>query len=242
VSSDGDLIAGLPRGKSPLTDEPPPNPAQKRVWILDHPRLNQVYFALARPGSRAGEPDRLALRLADYALGGGGFSSRLVQRIRSDMGHTYSIHSSLPLDQVLGPFQIQSFTQTENLEPMLDLIQDELEAVRSRGFTPEEVEEARRHLHRALPLQLTSPDVVLRVVADGLLAGLEVEDLEADWHALRTTAFEQVNQAAQRLIGDNTFHLALIGPARAIQSRIENCGPAAVFPFRTPPDRWQDRG
>ncbi len=237
-----DLIAGLPPGKSPLTDEPPPNPAQKRVWILDHPRLNQVYFALARPGSRAGEPDRLALRLADYALGGGGFSSRLVQRIRSDMGHTYSIHSSLPLDQVLGPFQIQSFTQTENLEPMLDLIQDELEAVRSRGFTPEEVEEARRHLHRALPLQLTSPDVVLRVVADGLLAGLEVEDLEADWHALRTTAFEQVNQAAQRLIGDNTFHLALIGPARAIQSRIENCGPAAVFPFRTPPDRWQDRG
>ena len=234
------LLAGLPQGQHTSADEPPPAPATNPVWILDNPDIDQVYFALARPGCRAGDPDRVALRLADYALGSGGFSSRLMQRVRSDMGHTYGIHSSLPLDHVLGPFQIQSFTQTANLAAMLDLITDELEAIRTTGFTEAEVEDARKHRHGALPLYLTSPDAILHVVSDGLLAGLEVEDLEADWHAIRTTSLDQVNQAAHRLIGDGDFHLALIGPAQEILPQVDKRGPAAVFPFRTPPDCWKE--
>ena len=234
------LLANLPQEQKSLPDEMPPVPAAKPVWILDNPDIDQVYFALARPGCRAGDPDRIALRLANYALGSGGFSSRLMQRVRSEMGHTYGIHSSLPLDHVLSPFQIQSFTHTTNLKTMLDLITDELDVIRTTGFTETEVADARQHLHGALPLHLTSPDAILHVVSDGLLAGLDVEDLEADWHAIPATSLELVNQAAHRLIGDGAFHLALIGPAQEILPQVDKHGPAAVFPFRTPPDRWRE--
>ena len=232
------LLASVPQEQQHLPGEMPPEPAAKPVWILDNPDIDQVYFALARPGCRAGDPDRIALRLANYALGSGGFSSRLMQRVRSEMGHTYGIHSSLSLDQLMSPFQIQSFTHTTNLGTMLDLITDELDLIRSTGFTETEVADARQHLHGALPLHLTSPDAILHVVSDGLLAGLDVEDLEADWHAIPATSLEQVNQAARRLIGDGAFHLALIGPAQEILPQVDRHGPAAVFPFRTAPDRW----
>ena len=38
--------------------------------------------------------DYFPLKLANYILGEGGFSSRLMARIRSDLGFTYGIRSS----------------------------------------------------------------------------------------------------------------------------------------------------
>ena len=232
------LIAELPLGATPLPTEPQPRPATENVWILDNADIDQVYLALSRPGIRAGDPDRMALRLADYALGSGGFSSRLMKRVRSEMGHTYSIGSSLTMDQVLGPFQIQSFTQTGNVQEMLQLIDSELEAICNDGFSQEEVEDARRHIHGALPLHLTNPEVILRVAADGLLAGIEIEDLETEWNSIPDIPPERVNEAARRLLGDG-FQLALIGPEKALQSQVESRGEIAIFPFGSTPDSWK---
>ena len=165
------LRGTLPAGPIGPQVEPAPNPARKPVWVADHPDLGQVFFALSRPGARADDPDRVALRLADYALGGSGLTSRLMQRVRAEMGHTYGIHSSLPLERAPGPFRIQSFTQVDNLGPMLDLIESELAAVSAAGFTAAEIEEARQHLHGSLPLRLTSPSAILRAAMGALNAG-----------------------------------------------------------------------
>ena len=234
------LIAKLPSTPTSQAVEPEPLPASESVWILDNDDIDQVYFTLGRAGCRASDPDRVALRLADYALGSGGFSSRLMKRVRSEMGHTYSIGSSLTMDHVLGPFQIQSFTQTANIGPILRLIESELEAIANDGFTEAEIDGARRHLHGALPLHLTNPEVILRVAADGLYSGLNVADLESDWHSILEIPVEEVNQAARRLIGD-PFHLAMIGPAAELRSQVDSRGQIAVFPFGSTPDSWTER-
>lgn len=239
------LIATLPAnadrsGGQPFENwsEPAPTPAHKRVWILDHAKLDQVSFALARPGARAGDPDRIALRLADYALGSGGFSSRLMNRVRAQMGQTYGIDSTLPLDHVLTAFKIQSFTKVDNLADMLTLVDRELEAIRNEGFTSDELSDAQAHLYGSLPLKLTNPDTIAGVVAHGLRAGLTPEDMESDWDAIRDVSLDQVNAAARRLLGEEPFHLALIGPSGKILPKVADRGEAAVFKFRSCPDRW----
>lgn len=236
------LIAVLPEGNDDEPVEPQATASSKRIWILDHPKLDQTFLALGRPGIRAGDQDRAALRLANYMLGGGGFSSRLMARIRSERGHTYGIRSTLPESDLLGTFTIQSFTETGNLPAMRSLIESELEDICTKGFNHQELEAAQSHLHGALPLRLTNPSAVLGAVAHGLRAHLSLEDLENDWHVIRETSLDQTNAAARRLIGDGTFHLALIGPAREILSQIKDRGVVGVFPFRRPPDRWPDPG
>lgn len=220
--------------------EPEPRPARNKIWILDHRKIDQVYFALGRLGVRAGEPDRIALRLANYMLGGGGFSSRLMARVRSEMGQTYGIQSWLGEDEMMGLFAIQSFTKIDNIADMLRLIDDELDAIRQDGFTTDELKAAQDHLHGALPLSLTSPDDILMAAAGGLRAGLTIDQLEGDWPAIRDTRLEQVNEAAHRLIGESGFHLALIGPEEQVGPQIRDRGDVAVFPFRYSPNRWQD--
>lgn len=215
-----------------------PQPADRRVWLLDHDDISQAFLALGRPGVRAGDPERVALRLANYSLGGGGFSSRLMARVRADMGHTYGIHSHLAERPALGTFTIQTFTQVANLEAMLDLIDGELDAVASDGFNDQEVADARSHLHGNMPLRLTRPSAVLDVAARGLAAGLRLDDLEAERQAYLNATLDEVNAAARRLIGDGAFHLALIGPADDLRPRLTGRGEPARFPFRSHPADW----
>ncbi|MCK4283574.1 MAG: insulinase family protein [Candidatus Brocadiae bacterium] len=234
-----DLVAVIAAGGDPLPPEPSPAPSRAPVWLMDHPKVTQAFVALSRPGVRAGDPDRVALRLAMRIIGGG-LTSRLGERVRVEMGHTYGISAHLPEERMLTPFVIQTFTQVEKLTEMLSLIDQILREVVDEGFTREEVDAAGDYLHGSLPLHLTSPRAVLRYVERGLRAGLSVDALEDDWQAIRSTPLSAVNEAARRLIGDVEFRLAVIGPAREVRPQIEGRGEIARFPFRASPDRWPD--
>ncbi len=241
-----ELAGTLPPSDEPLPAEPKPRPSRAPVWLMDHPKLTQAFLALSRPGVKQGDPDRLALRLAVHLLGGG-LTSRLMQRVRVEMGQTYGIHASLSEEPALTPFVIQTFTQLANVREMLLLIERVLGEVAESGFTEEEVQAGREHLHGNLPLRLTDPSAVVGYVSDGLRAGLSAEALEEDWQAILTTPAEAVHAAARRLIGDGSFRLAVVGPAKAVRPQIEGLplfsrgagrGQIETFSHRAPPGRW----
>jgi len=233
-----EILAALPVGAQALPAEPEPRPSRAPVWLADHPGIDQAFFALTRPGIRAGDADRVALRLANYIIGGGSFASRLMTRVREDLGHTYGINSRAPERRQAAPFTIRSFTRAGNLGAMLDLIARVLREVVEGGFTDAEVADARGHDHGALPLAMTSPRAVLDRAVGGLRAGLAPETLEADWRSIPETPRAKVEAAARRLIGDGRFRLAVIGPARQLRPQLAARGEIAVFKFKTPPDRW----
>lgn len=231
------LLAALPRRQQPVPAEPAPAPASRRVWLMDNHRSTQAFFALTRPGVRAGDPQRVPLRLANYIIGGG-MTSRLMRRVREETGRTYSVAAVLPESRLAQPFAIHSFTRLDNLADMLRLIERVLLDTAEHGVTSEELAEAGRHCHGALPLSLEAPYAILAYVAAGMRAGLSAEALEADWQAYRSNSPDAVNAAARRLLGDCSFRLAVIGPARQLLPQLEASGAVAVFPFRTPPERW----
>jgi predicted Zn-dependent peptidase len=110
--------------------------------------------------------------------------------------------------------------------------------VTRQGFSADEVDAAREHLHGALPLSLTSPRALLEYALRGWEAGLDLSALEADWQALRTVPLEAVNAAARRLIGDARFYLTIVGPARELLPQLGGLGEPAVLRFAAPPDKW----
>lgn len=235
------LMADLPTARGPVNPEELGTfPSKAPTWVLDNPKVDQAFIALGRPGVRSGDPDRVALRLANYMLGGGGFSSRLMARARSGMGHTYGIHSVLGEERILTLFAIQTFTKLENLAAMHDLICEELDLLCREGFRPDELKDAQDHFHGAVPLGLTAPGDILGAVASGLRAGLTIEDLQADWNRIRNTTLDDANRAVRRLVGDASFHLTTIGPAAKLLPQLKSRGEALVFPFRSRPDSWHD--
>jgi zinc protease len=58
--------------------------------------VNQGRVAMMLPGIMRENPDYFAVMVMNDILGGGGFTSRLVNRVRSDEGLAYDVHSSFP--------------------------------------------------------------------------------------------------------------------------------------------------
>ena len=78
---------------SPAYTAPPPQVTPPGLYLLDRPELTQSEIRMGHLGLPRHHPDFFPLRLANYILGEGGFSSRLMSRIRSDLGLTYGIRS-----------------------------------------------------------------------------------------------------------------------------------------------------
>ena len=90
------LFANWPWAGTP----PPPIPtnitmAAAGVYLVDKD-VNQGRVAMLLPGIMRDNPDYFPLIIMNDILGGGGFTSRIMNRVRSDEGLAYSADSSFP--------------------------------------------------------------------------------------------------------------------------------------------------
>lgn len=69
--------------------------AKPGVYIVDKD-VNQGRVNMMLPGILRDDPDYFAVSVMNDILGGGGFTSRIVNRVRSDEGLAYSAYSSFP--------------------------------------------------------------------------------------------------------------------------------------------------
>jgi zinc protease len=82
------------------SEPPPPIPtntvfAMPGVYIVDKD-VNQGRVAMMLPGILREDPDYFPVLIMNDILGGGGFTSRIMNRVRSDEGLAYDAHSSFP--------------------------------------------------------------------------------------------------------------------------------------------------
>ena len=64
------------------------------LYLVNKPDVDQGRVSLMLPGIQRGNPDYYAVVIMNNILGGGGFTSHLMNRIRSDEGLAYSVYSS----------------------------------------------------------------------------------------------------------------------------------------------------
>ncbi len=88
-------------GKPVVAAPAPPIPtntvfAAPGVYLVDKPDVNQGRVSILLPGIRRDDPDFYAVAIMNDILGGGGFASRIMNRVRSDEGLAYHASSSFP--------------------------------------------------------------------------------------------------------------------------------------------------
>ena len=66
------------------------------VYLVNKPEVDQGRVTMMLPGIKRENPDYYACLVMNSILGGGGFSSRLMGRVRSDEGLAYSVGSRFP--------------------------------------------------------------------------------------------------------------------------------------------------
>jgi zinc protease len=181
------LFAGLPPG-APAT--PPPLPHftafGRQVVPVPSPQ-SQIVFG--QPGIVPQDPDWEAAQVVLRVLGGGGFSSRLMEAVRVQRGLTYGI--GVGLDTLFGGGVITGAFATENakVSEALAVTRGVWSDLAASGPTEAELQEAVAYLTGSLPLQFTDS----RRIAATLLA-MRRNNRPIDWLAGRNDRLRAITR------------------------------------------------
>jgi zinc protease len=131
---------------------------------IAHPAA-QAHILIGYPGITRDDPDYFSLVVGNYILGGGGFSSRLLEEVREKRGLVYSVHSYfLPLKQS-GPFQIGLQTRKEEADAALKVVKDVLNNFLENGPTVKELNDAKSNIIGGFPLRIDSNREIVNYLA-----------------------------------------------------------------------------
>lgn len=170
--------------------------------ILDVP---QTVILMGRPSFDETDPDWAAAQVANYLLGGGGFSSALMQDVRVDKGLSYGINSFISTQKQADLFMIQTSTATATVTDMRAAIKEVLNRVLQDGFEEEAIEDAKNYQIAAMPLQLTSTDSLASLYLNLQLKNQGVDYLEKRAKDIKSVTKMDVRRALSRMIGDMGF-------------------------------------
>jgi zinc protease len=160
--------------------------------------LPQTTFVWAAPAPTVEDRDRAPLEVADFALGGGGFQSRLVRQIREERGLAYGVDSFYSPMKEMGILGVSGATRTEAMGEVFSLVEENVARLGREGVSAEELAGAREalSLRRAFLYRDPASAVQERI-------GLHLSELPEDltqrfFTALAAVTAPEVRDAAGR--------------------------------------------
>jgi predicted Zn-dependent peptidase len=116
--------------------------ASPGVHFIERP-LSQANIEIGHLGATRFSPDKFPLKILNFILGEGGFSSRLMKEVRSTRGLAYSVGGGVGIDSDRGLFQISSRTRADATIEAIEVIRGIMDQLRNEGPTEEEVRQAK---------------------------------------------------------------------------------------------------
>jgi len=141
---------------------PLPQTLKETVSIKLDRKVTQANIILGHLGIRRDNPDYYAIQVMNYILGGGGFSSRLVNDIRDKRGLVYNVNSAYVSRKYSGYFQVELQTKNPSATDAIRLVVENMKKIRQNMVSERELEDAKAHLIEGLPLKIETDKEVAR--------------------------------------------------------------------------------
>ena len=126
-------LDGWAASSEPVPDVPAPaHDPPAALYGVDKPDVNQGRVSIGHLGTTRDNPDRYPLLVMNDILGGGGFTSRLLTRVRSDEGLAYSAGSSFGMGTYYdGVFRVAFQSRSETVARAAAIVLEEIERIRT---------------------------------------------------------------------------------------------------------------
>jgi zinc protease len=170
------------------------------------------------PGLKRDDPDFVPAYVMNHILGGGGFSSKLMEEVREKRGLAYSVYSYMqPFDRA-AILAGQVATKNEALGQSLDVIREEIRQIAEKGVTQEDLDNAQSYLTGSYALRFDTSSKI----ASQLLA-IQIEDLGIDYvnrrnDLIRAVTLDDVKRVGQRLLKPERLIVAIAGQPKGIEA------------------------
>lgn len=187
-----------------------------------------VYFGL--PGIMRHDPDFIPGYVANYVLGGGGFSSRLMDEVRVKRGLTYGIATSLIAYNKASVMVGSVATRADAVRQTIQVVKDTLAEFAANGPTQQELDDAKTYLTGSFPLAFASNSGTA-----AQLGTFQRQNLDIGYVAHRNALIQAVTLADVKRVSKKLFdptHLTVVIAGTPAESRA--AAPAPLPPGKPP--------
>jgi predicted Zn-dependent peptidase len=171
----------------------------------------QCHVCLGALGLPRGDERRFASRVLD-AIFGGLSSSRLFQAVREERGLAYSVYSFAGQYADTGQIGLYVGTRPDKVGEAMDVVADELGALRERGVTEEELVRARENVKARVVLALESTGSRMNRLGASLLFGLPLLEADEVMERFDAVTLDELRELTDELWAPERLSAAGIGP------------------------------
>jgi zinc protease len=159
--------------------------------------VSQANIIIGHEGVARGNPDFYTLAVMNFILGGGGFSSRLMEEIRNARGLAYSVGSFFAPAKYAGSFQIVLQTKNASAREAISLALRQMEKIRSEPVSEKELDGARKYLIGSFPMRVDSQGKLVNFLSqvEYFKLGLDYAQKYPEW--IRAVTREDIRRAAR---------------------------------------------
>ncbi|SHE75657.1 zinc protease [Lampropedia hyalina DSM 16112] len=177
----------------------------------------QTTIVLGQPGIQRDDPDFFAMLVGNHILGGGGFTSRLMQEVREKRGLVYGVYSDFNPGRHAGAFSISLQTRNDQAPQALQLVREVLTDFVQNGPTEAELQAAKDNLIGGFALRLDSNAKLLGNVSNIAWNGLPLDYLDTWTERVEALGTDDIHRALQKHLNPEHMATVIVGQTAAPQ-------------------------
>lgn len=220
-----EAFSALPAGEEIALDLPDVDyDFESSINFIDKQDVNQSYVLLGHIGGMRDNPDYAKLQVMNQVLSGG-FSSRLFQVVRSDMGLAYSVFGSYGSGTFYpGTFTAGVMTASETTAEAIDAIIGQIERLQNEPVTEEELQQTKDQFLNSLVFRYDSRAKILNERLSYDYAGLPEDTFDRLVEEIREVTTEDIMQVANDYLRPEDVQILVVGNSNEIGDQLTKYG------------------
>ncbi|MCB0393871.1 MAG: insulinase family protein, partial [Bdellovibrionales bacterium] len=199
--------------------------------VVDNPALAQSQIRIGHLGIKRSDEDFLSIRVANTVLGSG-FTSRLMDTIRDNMGLTYSISSSFDSRLDRGPFEISTFTRNDMVGKTVKETLKIYKEFWEKGISEKELESTKAYLLGVFPQAIETKEKLAFNLLILRRYGISYDYLKDYGKNVSKMTLSEVNESIRKHFHPDNLKVTIYGPASKVVSQVRSVGVVETRNFK----------
>jgi len=188
---------------------------ERRTKIINMPAAQQLNIYLGHLGVDRSNPDYYALQVLDTILGGGaGFTARIPQKLRDELGLAYTTFASITMTAGMDPGRFVAFigTSPENMTLAIEGLLNEIRQIVEAPVTVAELQDAKDYLTGSFVFAFETSGQIARFLVHAEVYGLGFDYVEKYPEYIKSVSTEDISRVARKYLDPDNYTLVVVGP------------------------------
>ena len=211
------------------------HPAKPGYYLVQKNDVNQSNIRMVELGIRRDNPDYYAAQVFDEVFGNG-FSSRLVQSIRTAKGLAYTVGGGIgsAFDHP-GVTRLSMGTKSASTVEAIRALYDELDKLKTDPISESEIKRAKDSILNSFVFNFDSPDKVLRERMAYEFYGYPANFLERFRAGVEKVTPADVARVSDKYVHSREFAVLVVGNASDFVTPLSSLGKVTKVDITIPP-------